>query len=542
MPTQRLVIDGDARNPFCIALRDGAVTVGADPARPGVLLGPLRVVRIRCEIDVEEDAVAAIADPDAPDAATRAREIRWGEELHAGGAHIRLTAAPEPPAPPAPAAVPEKLGRRLLVIDGADAGRVFPLPASGVVTVGNSQKHAGVVLHDLYVARVHCELEVTGDRVVVTHHQGRSATRVNDKEIATPGTPSRRCAARRQFAPPLRHRRHRCERRPRPGRRGIDHRRRRGGAGRGAGGGRARKPPPDPLLQLEGQVLGNYHFGAVLGRGLSSLVFQARHRQTNQVAVVKVLAREFPQNDAELQTFIRALRVAAPLRHPHLVTLQAAGKTGSHCWIARDYVAGEGLAAVIARLQTEGKLGWKRACRVAVHLGQALDHLHNNRIVLTRITPANVLIENDTRAARLADVMLVQALRGSRLEEVLHDKRQLAELPYSAPETVEPGATADHRAGLYSLGAVLYALLTGQPPFDGDTLEEIIARVREGKVMKPSKTLRELPPQFEAAVLRLLARRPEDRFQTAAEFLGSGGADRPYSRDQVVGCGSLPVR
>ena len=538
MATQRLVIDGDDNGHFFLVVCDGVLTVGADSTQGGVVLDQLRVLRIHCEVEVEEGPVVIGDDTTAAGAPPPGKEIHLGEELHVGPVHLRLVAATKTAAAAraavaaaeseaSQASAPACMGRRLVVIDGADLGRAFPLPETGQILIGNSNKHADIVLHDLYVSRVHCELEVEDDRVLVTHKEGRSATRINDKEIA---------AQELQLGDVLRvgnsHLRFEIGAIEPRAADDADDQETIAIAPTAAPGGTSRKTggtapadagdpqaAADPLLQLEGQVLGNYHFGAVLGRGLSSLVFQARHRQTNQVAVVKVLARDFPQNDAELQTFIRALKTAAPLRHSNLVSIYAAGKTGQHCWIAREYVAGESLATLIGRLQAESKLGWKRACRVAIHLGQALDFLLRRRVVPSRLTPANVLIENDTRMTKLADVMLDQALHGSRLEEIIHEKRQAAEAPYCAPEQITPGAPTDHRAALYGLGAMLFALMTGQPPVSGGSSPEIAARPREGKAAKPSKIPRDTPPVFEAAVYKLLARRPEDRFQSAADML-----------------------
>ncbi len=248
----------------------------------------------------------------------------------------------------------------------------------------------------------------------------------------------------------------------------------------------------DALLRLEGRVLGQYQFGELLGRGLAGVVFRATHRATNQAMAVKVLSPDFPHGDAELQNFVRILKIVSPLRHAHLLTVYAAGKTAPYCWIVREYVDGESLRSTIARLQDEGKFGWKRACRVAVHLGKVLDLLENRGVAPGRLTPANILIQRDTRVTKLADVLFDQALLGSGLEETIREQRQLAELPYIAPELIEPSATADPRSALYGLGAVLYALLTGKPPFRGDSPEEIIAQVREGKVVKPSKAQRDV--------------------------------------------------
>jgi serine/threonine-protein kinase len=257
----------------------------------------------------------------------------------------------------------------------------------------------------------------------------------------------------------------------------------------------------------------------LLGRGHAGLLFRAHHRQNNQAVTVKVLSPEFPKTDAEQACFARALKAVAPLRHPHLVSVLAAGKTGPFCWIAREYVEGESLATLIARLHAEGKLGWKRACRVAVHLGKVLDFLHQRGMTHGNLTPANVLVRTDTKTTLLADLMLDKALEGSELADLIREKKLLAELPYYAPEQLDVDAPLDHRTSLYALGTLLYALLTGHPPFTGTEPETIVGLILEGKLVRPSKFLRDTPPPFDAAVVKLLAHRPEDRYQTAAELL-----------------------
>ncbi len=530
MPTQRLVIDGDDKGHFSLEIHDGTLTVGADPAHAGIVLGRLRVVRIHCEVEVEEGPVVVGNDPTTPGAPPRGHELHAGEALHVGPAHLRLVVAPEAAgtAPASPPPTPTAVGKRLIVIDGADRGQSYPLADPGRTTIGNGPKHADIALHDLYVARIHCEVLIEGERVVVTHKIGRSGTLINGKEITE---------QEMQLGDILRvgnsHLRYeigpiepRAPRAPGDDRTtfAVSATARSGEAGSSeeeaaAAPAAGHTAATDALLQLEGRVLGQYQFGELLGRGLSGVVFRATHRPSNQAVGVKVLSPAFPADDAELQNFVRILKVVSPLRHAHLLAVFAAGKTAPYCWIVREYVEGESLRSVIARLQDEGKLGWKRACRVAVHLGKLLDFLETRGVAPGRLTPANILIQRDTRVTKLADVLLDQALLGSQLEKSAHEQRQLAELPYGAPELIEPGATADARSALYGLGAVLYALLTGQPPFHGHSPEEIIAQVREGKVVKPSKTQRDVPPPFEAAVLKLLARRPADRFQTAADLL-----------------------
>jgi serine/threonine-protein kinase len=249
------------------------------------------------------------------------------------------------------------------------------------------------------------------------------------------------------------------------------------------------------------------------------VVFRARAVKTDHIVALKVIAPEFPANDAEVQRFVGVLKVTPALRHPNLVTTYGAGKNGPYCWIAREYVEGEGLAKLIRRLSEERKLDWTRACRVAVHLGRALAFLHEQRLVHRNLTPRNVLVRAGDKLTKLADLMYGQALQGSRLEEAIAEKKLLTELPFLAPEQTEPDAFVDRLADLYALGAVVYALLTGRPPFAGDSPEEVLAQIQTGQVVRPTRYQRGIPAPFEAAVLKLLARRQEDRYQSATELL-----------------------
>jgi pSer/pThr/pTyr-binding forkhead associated (FHA) protein len=526
MPRQRLVIDGSDHGHFYLQVHEGTLKVGPEPAQAGLVLGNLRIVRLHCEVEVEESPVLLANGSGASSAAQGA--LQPGQVLNAGGSYVSLmgttdTAADAedgdialadesqltPTADESPAA--HGTNKRFFVVDGADKGRVFPLNVTGRIAIGKSSNHADIVLHDLLISRVHCELQVDDDAIVVSHVEGQSGTLVNGMRItrhtlqlgdvlrignsqlrlelddSSPETVEEvevveEVEGDTELVAPI-------------------------------------TSPLDEVYKLEGQLLGHYQIGPILGRGQSGVVFQAEDKKSNLAVALKVLAPTFPASDAELQGLIRVLKAVAPLRHPHLLTLYGAGKTGPYCWIAREHVPGENLAALVERLAKEGRLGWKRGCRVAVQLGWVLNFLNLRHVLHTCITPANILIEAGTKAAKLADVMLDKALEGSKLAAAIHEERLLAELPYRAPEQFEPGAQVDERATLYSLGTVLYALMAGQPPYSGVSANDIIRKVREGKLVKPSKYVREIPQAFETAILKLLSRRPEDRFQSAAEFV-----------------------
>jgi hypothetical protein len=568
MAKRLLVIDGDDRESFFLSVEAGTMTLGGDRSNAEAVLRGLHITRIHCEVEVEEELVV-VGNPDTATADGSFRqELHPGEAFHLGHSRLRLEGAvgPPPSASPKPAAAaapPQgRPIRRLVVIDGADRGRFFPLPETGTLIIGKSHKSCDIILHDLYVARVHCQLRVDEDLVVVTHVEGDNGTLINGQriteqalrmgEVLRVGNEHLRLELAVPEEKPAGASKDGAEADSAVSEEGtydvsgeeeeevdleivedeeevvevieeevevvaeeVGEKQ----AASGAGAFSLPHPPVDQLLKLEDQALGHYQIGPLLGRGQSGVVFRALDSRTKQTVSLKVLSPDFPDSDAELQRFVRALKTLPQLQHSHLVTPCGAGKTGPYCWIAREYVEGESVARLIQRLESGGKFDWTRACRVAVHLGKALDFLHQHRVTHGNITPRNILIRNSDRTTKLTDLMLNRALEGSRLQKAILGKKLLSELPYLAPEQTDPHAPVAPLADLYSVGVVSYTLLTGQLPFLGASPREVVAQIREGKVLKPSKYRQGIPAAFEAAVLKLMARRPEDRFQSATELL-----------------------
>jgi hypothetical protein len=536
-----LVISSDDRGPFSLRIEGDDLVIGDSPTHPGAVLRGLNLAHIRCEVEVLDDVVVVGAA-----GATGGQELHTGQSLQVGHAHLRLErgGAPavarseEPPrqtngtaaAPVAPAdgSSLAPMCKRLLVIDGADRGLTCRLPESGTVLVGNSSKHANVVLHDLYVSRVHCLVDIREGKVFVTHSEGKKGTLINGQAITGQqelhlGDILRVGNSHIKLETAV------AEEEPPPAEEDeeVTEAEEAGEAVALASDDASPAdesatqvaPGVDRLLQLEGQVLGQYRVGSLLGRGHSGLIFRAQNLKTNLVVGLKVLSGEFPASGEELQRFVQALKVASGIHHANLVTYYGAGRSGPYCWIAREYIDGESVSRMIKAVAEGGKMNWGRAARVALHLARALACLHEQRVIHGNITPRNVLVRASDRTTKLTDLMLAQALEGSRLQQAIIDKKELAELPYKAPEQVEPGAFVDRLADLYALGAVVYALLTGQPPFRGESREETIDLIRTSKVVRPSAHQRGIPGTFEGVVLKLLARHQENRYQTATELL-----------------------
>jgi hypothetical protein len=535
----------------------------------------LRITRIHCELEVEGDHVTLKGDQPS-DAAPQ--ELRPGEIHNASGSQFHLEVEQESPIeaedvklldedavgaaqkPSETAASDQALAaagvqKRLLVIDGADQGHSFPLPESGTVSLGKDRNRADLILHDIYVARVNCLLTVEGDKVIVAHESGDGGTMINGRKIT-----------REEM---------------RPGdvlRVGNSHLRlefslageeigkfagdesdegafevveddetavevvedesaqlaeavevaddevevvEEGEEGEGDSEAvRQLRVLRDKLLQLSGHPFGNYHLGAVLGRGACGVVFQAEHVQSGQVVALKVISPLFPHGEQELTRFARFMKVLLSLRHPHLVALAGAGKTGPYTWVAREYVDGESLTEVIDRLGKSNRIDWKLGWRVAVQVASALDFAGKYHLRHGKITPANLFLSRNNKGVKLADLMLGSALAGSRLWTAGLDCRPLSELVYLAPEQTAVDASEDTRSDVYSLGAVVYTLLTGRTPFLGSTRDEVLDQVHgPARAPRPTTLNAAIPALLEKVVLKMLAKRPDDRYQTPAELL-----------------------
>jgi pSer/pThr/pTyr-binding forkhead associated (FHA) protein len=273
------------------------------------------------------------------------------------------------------------------------------------------------------------------------------------------------------------------------------------------------------LSELAGSTLGHFHVGVVLAKGKSGIVFRAIDVRNYRDVALKILRPEFARDDTEVQRFIRSMKTMMPLRHPNLVTLYGAGKKGPYCWVAMEYVEGESLSQVIHRIGVAGMLDWRHGFRVAVHLARALEFAHARRIVHRNMTPQNVLIRESDRVAKLGDLMLAKAIEGSMALQITQANEVLGDVRYMSPEQTFGPDQMDERSDLYSLAALLYATLTGQPPFEGTNLIETITKIRQAPVATLKKYQMSIPDAFESIILRALAKRPEDRYPSAGDML-----------------------
>ena len=397
------------------------------------------------------------------------------------------------------------MAMRLVVLAGPDEGRAFPLAGDHMYLGRSRATHTQLI--DPHVSRVHCEIKQVGETFVLTDCESPGGTFVNGKRVSQhdlrPGDLIRIGATHLQFvddqSPPV--------------------------AGAAVAALRGKLAPRRTLPgqwahRLVGKTFSHFHLGPILARGKSGYVFHGRDIKRNLPIVVKILDPGISNDKKLMQRFVRAMKSVLPLRHPNLVRVYGAGKTEGHCWVAKEYVRGESLAAVVSRIDVAGHLDWRRVTHVAFYIGRALEYAHSRKIVHQNVSPLNILLSPHVQEAKLSDLMLATALEEDPTRPVSAAGLPSESLAYMSPERTDgPDAKVDARTDIYSLGATVYAMLTGRPPFQADVIGALIQQIRlEAPPTFASRNVR-VPEQLEAIIRRTLAKRPQDRFATMRDFL-----------------------
>jgi serine/threonine-protein kinase len=260
----------------------------------------------------------------------------------------------------------------------------------------------------------------------------------------------------------------------------------------------------DPLAELIEALRDRYRIDRELGRGGVATVFRAREVRHDRWVALKLLHRDLGAAIG-VERFREAVQRAARLQHPHILAVHDSGEDNGRLWFTMPFIRGETLQDRIGR---EGFLPLAEALRIAREAADALVHAHREGVIHRDIKPENVLLSEGH--ALLADFGIARALMAP------------AEAPIGSPAYMSPeqatGAAVDARTDVYSLGAVLYAMLLGEPPFTGPTPQAVIARVITESPRPPRNVRASVPVAVEALTLRALARDPAQRFATAAEL------------------------
>ena len=262
---------------------------------------------------------------------------------------------------------------------------------------------------------------------------------------------------------------------------------------------------------LNQKKIGRYEVVSVMGQGAMGTVYKASDPVIERTVAIKTINLELSREErVEFEErFYREAKSAGRLNHPNIVTIYDVGETEDAAYIAMEYIEGESLRDV---LDSGVVLPLKRICQIAVQVANALDYAHANGVVHRDIKPANIMISH-SRDAKIMDFGIALIPTGSRTQA----GTVLGSPKYMAPEQVAGKAT-DGRADIFSLGAVLYEMLTGATPFSGDNLSAIMYKIMNEEPVPPSTLNARVPEVFDRIVARVLAKRPEDRYANAKEF------------------------
>ena len=305
--------------------------------------------------------------------------------------------------------------------------------------------------------------------------------------------------------------------------------------GRMSGGGYIAPPPPrlsnevghllrcmTAVTQLNAALADRYEIEREAGQGGMATVYLARDLRHDRKVALKVL---HPDLAAALgaERFLAEIRTTANLQHPHILPLHDSGVADGFLFYVMPFVEGETLRA---RLVREQILPIDDAIRIAREILGALDYAHRHGVIHRDIKPENVLLHDGS--ALVADFGIALAVTAAAGQRMTQTGLSLGTPQYMSPEQAMGERQIDGRADVYATGAVLYEMLTGEPPFSGATVQAIVAKVLTERPTPPSTVRDTVPPHVEAGVLRALAKLPADRFASAAQFadfLASGSGE-----------------
>jgi len=268
-----------------------------------------------------------------------------------------------------------------------------------------------------------------------------------------------------------------------------------------------------PAAAGDHQQLGRYEILAELGQGAMGVVYKARDPILDRIVAIKTINLNLPKDElAEYEArFYQEARAAGGLNHPNIVTIYDIGKSEYIAYMAMEFLEGEELRTTLA---AEQPLPILQALDVAAQVAEGLAYAHDRHIVHRDIKPANVMVVREG-LVKITDFGIARM----RTNEVRTMTGMIVGSPkYMSPEQVA-GKRADHRCDLFSLGVVLYEMVTGQTPFQGDSIHGIMYQILNSTPPAPSQRNPELPEIVDLIVAKALARNAEERYQSAKDLV-----------------------
>ncbi|GEC88283.1 Stk1 family PASTA domain-containing Ser/Thr kinase [Brevibacillus brevis] len=263
---------------------------------------------------------------------------------------------------------------------------------------------------------------------------------------------------------------------------------------------------------MEGQRLGGrYQIESRVGGGGMAIVYKAKDLILNRPVAVKVLRSQFGTDEDFVNRFRREAQAVASLSHPNVVGVYDVGQEGDTHYMVMEYIEGYTLKEVIIQ---RGALPVEEAVRIAEQICDALDHAHQNQIIHRDIKPHNIMIGKNGRV-KVTDFGIARAVTSAT---ITHTNAMLGSVHYFSPEQARGGITGE-KSDIYSLGIVLYEMVTGELPFSGDSPISVALKHLQEPLPEPRQVNPAIPQSVENVILKALVKDPFLRYASASEML-----------------------
>jgi serine/threonine protein kinase len=263
---------------------------------------------------------------------------------------------------------------------------------------------------------------------------------------------------------------------------------------------------------MEEHKLGRFEVLAEIGRGAMGIVYKAKDPMLERVVAIKTINMGMDRDGAEMyeKRFYQEARAAGGLNHPNIVTVYDIGKTETECYMAMEYIEGAELRSLLLPAKP---LPVAQALSIAAQVAEGLAYAHERGVVHRDIKPANIMVPA-SGAVKITDFGIAR-MRSSNVQT--QTGMMMGSPKYMSPEQVI-GKRADHRSDIFSLGVILYEMLTGAAPFTGESVNAVMYQIVNFMPPPPSAINPAAPVALDAIVARMLAKALDERFQSAAEI------------------------
>ncbi len=265
-------------------------------------------------------------------------------------------------------------------------------------------------------------------------------------------------------------------------------------------------------MNLEGKLLGNrYEIIEEIGSGGMATVYKARDLVLKRYVAVKILREEYTTDNEFIKRFNTEAESAASLAHPNIVSVYDVGREGNLYYIVMELIKGKTLKEIIVE---DGRMGWKWSVKIAKQIASALETAHRNNIIHRDIKPHNIIITEEG-VAKVTDFGIAKAVSNSTITAF---GTTIGSVHYFSPEHAKGGYT-DAKSDLYSLGVVIYEMVTGKVPFDADTAVSVALKHMQEKPVEPINLNPAIPQSLNDLIMKSMEKEPSMRYATATEMI-----------------------